>query len=612
MLQRRMKSRLDQSEWKIWRGKLDFRAFPNLRALLQIVPRPRWAAATLIALGILSSFAEALGITLVPLFVYSAMNRLDVLLSSGGLVGFALRWMISAFHSSQEIALVFLFLILIRGGLAYAYSIATTHISERMSQMTRDRVHELYLRLPYRFVQQHEQSELIETLGREVPLFSTAYTSLTRMLVNTTFIIVFATFLAALSWKVMLCALLGSLLLSALLRLLSSRAGDIGRDVRLIHRRMWDHMVTTLQGMRTIRAFGQEDIHQERYVGSSAAARDIIVRELQLLLLLDPLTEVGYLLILGILILGAHSFQVSFATAIACVALLYRLQPHVRELEATRLKLLQLEPQLQSVRSILEAEPNRITQDHVRPISEIRQGIHFERVTFRYQPDGQPALDCATFDIPAGLTTALVGPSGSGKTTIVNLLLRLYDPDSGAVYVDGTPLTQLSRTSWLKLIAVAGQDVELIDGTVLENIKMADVHASNEDITSAIKMMELSELIDSLQEGAETWVGQQGLRFSGGQRQRIGLVRAALHNPELLILDEAMNAMDLALEQRVRRAIQERFQGRTILLITHRIETVLNSDHVICIDQGKIAAEGRPAEMLLDSNNVLSKAAELT
>ena len=161
---------------------------------------------------------------------------------------------------------------------------------------------------------------------------------------------------------------------------------------------------------------------------------------------------------------------------------------------------------------------------------------------------------------------------------------------------------------WLKLIAAAGQDVELIEGSVLDNIKMANSDASDEVISSAFELAELSELFDSLPDGYWTWVGPQGLRFSGGERQRIGIARAVIHTPRIAILDEAMNAMDLALEQRVRRAISERFQGCTILIITHRIETVLNLDHVVCIDQGRVTGEGKPKEMLLDSESALSKA----
>lgn len=545
------------------------RALPHLGGVLRIIPRPKWAAPTLVTLGILSSVSEAMGITLIPLFLYSMMNKLGSLASSSGLLGFALRYLIMRFHNSREIAAVFVLLIVIRGGLAYAYAIATSHISEQISQITRDRVHHLYLHLPYGFVRQHEQAELVEILGREVPLFASAYTSLTRILVNATFILILGALLALLSWKIMLCALTGSLLLSFLLRLLSSRARAIGNEVKRVNRDMWDHMMVTLQGMRIIRAFGQEQTHQRRFEKSSSDARDVDMKEMQLILLLDPLTEVGYLVILGILIIGAQSFGITFATTLTCVALLYRLQPHVRELEGTRLKLLQLEPQFQSIRSILEAGEKQIAMSGVTAIDSIKTGLRFDGVTFSYGPGDAPTLDQVTFEIPAGVTTALVGASGSGKTTIVNLLLRLYEPDSGEIYADDKLLDDVSREDWLRLVAVAGQDVELIEGTLLDNIKMADIHASDEVISSAFELAELSELFDSLPDGYKTWVGQQGLRFSGGQRQRIGLARAAIHNPTFLILDEAMSAMDLALEQRVRHAINEHFKGCTMLLITH-------------------------------------------
>ncbi len=594
------------------RGALMRRAFPHLVGLLQIIPRPRWAAPTLVILGILSSLAEAMGIALIPLFFYSMMNKLDVLTSNSGPLGVVLRYLLMRFHSSREIALVFVLLIVARGALAYAYAIATAHISEQISQITRDRVHTLYLQLPYRFIQQHEQAELIEILGREVPLFAAAYTSLTRILVNVTFIVILGGLLSVLSWKIMLCALSGSLLLSSLLRLLSARARAIGKEVKRVNRDMWDHMMVTLQGMRTIRAFGQEETHQARFEDSSAGTRDVDIKELQLILLLDPLTEAGYLVILGILIAGAQSFGISFATTLTCVALLYRLQPHVRELEGTRLKLLQLEPQFQSVRSILEAGEKQNGISGGVAINTIKRGLRFDGVTFSYEAGGTTTLDQVSFEIPAGGITALVGASGSGKTTIVNLLLRLYEPDAGAIYVDDMPLTDVSRNAWLKLIAVAGQDVDLIEGTVLDNIKMADIHASDEVITSAFKLAELSELFDTLPDSYKTWVGQQGLRFSGGQRQRIGLARAAVHNPKFLILDEAMSAMDLALEQRVRRAIDDRFEGCTILIITHRLETVLNADHVICIDLGRIVGEGKPSELLLDRESALFRTLAMT
>jgi len=213
-------------------------------------------------------------------------------------------------------------------------------------------------------------------------------------------------------------------------------------------------------------------------------------------------------------------------------------------------------------------------------------------VTFQYEKGSEPALKDVTFEIPAGVTTALVGASGAGKTTIINLLLRLYQPSSGRIWVDDMPLEEVRRTDWLKLLAVAGQDVDLIEGTVIDNIRMADINATEAEVVAASRIAGVSEFVEELSEGYATWIGQQGMRFSGGQRQRIGLARAILRNPEFLMLDEAMSALDRTLEERIRGAIHERFAGRTLLIITHRVETVVDAEHVIRIEEGRVVEEG--------------------
>jgi len=142
----------------------------------------------------------------------------------------------------------------------------------------------------------------------------------------------------------------------------------------------------------------------------------------------------------------------------------------------------------------------------------------------------------------------------------------------------------------------------------MENIRMADSNAKEESVLAASHTAGVSEFIEALPEGYKSWIGQQGMRFSGGQRQRIGLARAVLRDPQFLMLDEAMSAIDRGLEERIRRAIDDRFVGRTVLIITHRIETVLNAHHVICVENGRVVAEGTPQEMLLDPKGALSQA----
>jgi ABC-type multidrug transport system ATPase subunit len=228
-------------------------------------------------------------------------------------------------------------------------------------------------------------------------------------------------------------------------------------------------------------------------------------------------------------------------------------------------------------------------------------------VRFTYGESSEAALKDVSFTIPAAATTALVGASGAGKTTIVNLLLRLYCPDRGRIVVDGVALAKLRRSDWLRLLAVAGQDIDLIEGTVEDNVRMARRGASAEEVATAARIAGAMEIIESLPEGYENWIGQQGMNLSGGQRQRIALARAVLCDPQFLILDEAMSNLDRPLEETIHSAVSERFAGRTVLLITHRLETALAADHIVCLHSGEVVQEGAPSALMADPSGLLSR-----
>jgi ABC-type multidrug transport system fused ATPase/permease subunit len=435
----------------------------------------------------------------------------------------------------------------------------------------------------------------MQVLGTESWLIADAYHSLTRIRIGACSILMFAAFLLALSWPITLTALVGSVILSLVLRRLARPAQTLGQRVKQVHRVLGEQMLMTIEGLRTIRAYGQEQAHHERFLQASAEARRTSLALTRLSSRLDPITEVGFLVMLCVIIAGAVHWGTALATVIAAAALLYRLQPHAREIEGHLLYLAQIEPQLRSVRLMLATDDKPYDLPGHRPIDALRQGIRFDDVTFGYADGLSPALSGVTFEIPAGRTSALVGASGAGKTTIVNLLLRLYSPQQGAITVDGLPLQEVLRVDWLALLGVAGQDVDLIEGTVLDNIRMANAGASHERLLDAAQMAGVAEFVDTLPDGYETWIGQQGHRFSSGQRQRLGLARALLRDPQLLILDEAMSALDNDLERRIRHAIRERFAGRTVLIISHRAATVREADHVVRLAGGRFVANDSPA-----------------
>jgi ABC-type multidrug transport system fused ATPase/permease subunit len=569
-------------------------ALDHLRVLLRLAPPPRWATPVLIALGLAASLAETLGITLVIAFLYAAMGQSDLGSAVSGRLGDLLvpvrRW----FGSPALLALAVLLLILIRAGLGFANRVVSATVGERISEAARNGLHAQYLTVSYGQIRRHEEAQLMEVLGTESWIVAEAYRSVTRVLIGLCAIAVFGASLLVLSWHIALVAVAGSALLALLLRRLSRPAQALGLQVKRVHQALGQQMLITLEGLRTIRAYGQEQTHHERFLQLSVQARQTSFALARLRASLDPITDVGYLAILCLIAAGAVHWGTGFATVLAAVALLYRLQPHVREVEGHLLYLAQVEPQLRSVRAMLRRDDKRYDTPGRRPAAAPRDRIRFENVTFRYEERLPPALDAVSFDIVAGATTALVGPSGAGKTTVINLLLRLYEPNAGTIRVDGEALDELRRSEWLALLAVAGQDVELVEGTVIDNIRMAKPQASQDEVIEAARIAGVAEFIEPLPEGYATWIGQQGLRFSGGQRQRIGLARAVLRDPHVLILDEATSALDADLERRIRDALRERFRGRTLLVISHRQATVADADHVVRLEAGRVIASPQP------------------
>ena len=217
--------------------------------------------------------------------------------------------------------------------------------------------------------------------------------------------------------------------------------------------------------------------------------------------------------------------------------------------------------------------------------------LQFKAVTYRHPGAVEATLSDVSFVAPAGAFIAIVGPSGAGKSTIANLVLRLLEPDSGAITLDRSPISKIDRASWLKHVTLTGQDSELLSGTIADNLRLGRADASQHDMEEALGVAGALDFVSALDQGLATPVGDRGARFSGGQRQRLSLARAIIGKPDLLVLDEATNAVDVATERAIYKRVRSFLPKATFLVIAHRSAAAELADRVIRLEGGQIIAE---------------------
>ncbi|MCB8821824.1 ABC transporter ATP-binding protein [Microvirga rosea] len=241
--------------------------------------------------------------------------------------------------------------------------------------------------------------------------------------------------------------------------------------------------------------------------------------------------------------------------------------------------------------SFLETRPDIADRPGARPVERLQGNIRYDDVRFAYAA-GREILGGLNLSIRAGETVAFVGPSGAGKTTICSLLPRFYEVDSGVISIDGIDIRDMTLQSLRSQIGIVQQDVFLFAGTIRENIAYGRLDATEADILDAARRARLDQVIASLPEGLDTVIGERGVKLSGGQKQRLAIARIFLKNPPILILDEATSALDTETERAIQQALAELSQGRTTLVIAHRLATIVNADRIAVIDRGGIVEQG--------------------
>ena len=320
----------------------------------------------------------------------------------------------------------------------------------------------------------------------------------------------------------------------------------------------------------------------------------------------DPATDAltvagaGAFLVVGYLVAGQGATTV-IPTLLLFVLVLNRMMPQVKTLNQARMELYNELPTVQRVAEFLQDEGKSYGRTGGKPFKGLKKEIRFEKVRFRYPDAREDALVNIDFTLRKGETTALAGVSGAGKSTLVDLLLGLHDPSNGRILVDGEDLRDLSLSDWRERIGVVDQEIYLMNSSVYDNITFPRVDIPMEDVVEAAKVAYAHDFIMALPREYDAVIGDRGHRLSGGQQQRLALARAFARNPQILVLDEATSALDTGSERIIQDTLEKLHHEKTMLVIAHRLSTLVHADRIIVLEHGRIVEQGTWGELVKQS-----------
>ena len=354
-------------------------------------------------------------------------------------------------------------------------------------------------------------------------------------------------------------------------------------------------------GMRVVQAFANEDHERRLFAGDNARYRAtkleayrIMAASMSLSYLSMRLTQLVVMVAGTYFVLHGQLSEGGFVSFLLLVGVFFRPVEKINAVLETYPKGI---AGFKRYTELLDTEPDIVDAPDAVAVSGLRGDIRYEHVSFGYSP-GKPVLRDINLTIHAGETVAFVGPSGAGKTTISALLPRFYEPDAGRITIDGRDIRTMTLASLRREIGIVQQDVFLFAGTIRDNIAYGRLEATEAEITTAAQRARLDAMIENLPAGLDTVIGERGVKLSGGQKQRLAIARMFVKNPPILILDEATSALDSETERAIQRSLADLAEGRTTLVIAHRLATIQNADRIVVVDETGVAEEGRHDDLV--------------
>jgi ABC-type multidrug transport system fused ATPase/permease subunit len=567
------------------------------RLALGLLPEARPRVALLIALGAATSVLDTVVIGLVILllqFAFGAVQPVEGYGALGLVANFAYGvstldiWAIGAITFG---------ILLAHSTLGASYEGLTSHVRLQAYQSFRERVFANWIESDLQADAKRGPGAMVNTIQNETWEAADAVFQYCTLAIAGAITAVYILVLAATSLMLTGIAAALGLISVVLVGVVRSRLFERSQVSIEQKEGLARHLVGNLNALRTLKAFRAERAAVEKSNHLSSALRRTFEQIVLLETAIKPLGDVVNAAVLGTILVVAWSLEYPGTIILGFVIVLFRAQPRAQVVYQTLGRLARSQPSVLTVSRHMTPPPRRDSEGS-EDFGGLEHEIRFSAVHYAYSGSDVPVLENLDVVLTRGEMTAVLGPSGAGKSTLINLLLRFAEPQRGAITCDGVPIARFSRSSWLRRVAVAGQDVELIDGTVRENLLIANPGAGEDEAWRALEIAGVADVVHGLPRGLDAEVGSRGVHLSGGQRQRICLARALLVDADILILDEATNAVDLATEQAIYERIRAERPQLTLLVVAHRSAIGRMADRIVVLEEGRIVEDGPPEELL--------------
>jgi len=501
------------------------------------------------------------------------------------------------------IPLLFFAAYVAKGVARYGQSYLMAAVGERVIARLRRDVYAHLQQMSLSFFTSRHTAELMSRVVTDVNrLARLSSTVLVMTIRQTVMVVALAAVMFVRDWRLAVIALVVFPFVGVAVR-------SIGRRLYRINRRSQQKIAElnvllheVFSGTKIVKAFGREGHEVERFDRVNSGLLSLALKDHRTDELTDPLMEIlAALGIMGALWYGGQQVingtmtPGDFFSFTAAVALLYG---PVRQLSRIVNTVQQSTSSVERVFEILDQPPAIADRPGAVALDAFRERLVFDQVSFRHANSEELTLRDVSLTVGRGEVVAFVGMSGAGKSTLMDLLPRFHDVSDGRITIDGHDLRDVSQASLRALIGIVTQETFLFSDSILYNIAYGRPDAAFEDVVRAARQAHAEEFIAGCPDGYQTLVGERGVRLSGGQRQRIAIARAFLKNPPILILDEATSDLDAESEFMIQQALAELMQGRTVLVIAHRLATVRNADRIVVVHEGRIAEVGRHDELL--------------